>query len=405
MPPEGGAAVSGVEINTAILNGYNSEKKVYGTTTGKYDAVGKVLKQMTAEELEKVEAGDEAAVGGDSRRREDIVELSADGKQMAAETRNSNLFDILSRDYPEITILAESQNGTHDVREIAAQLGKGIYLVVSQEFLERMKRSPEDYETCKSVLKETLQRLTSGENGGGVSQGAYLTGSEAFSWYVPEQSKENVGEIIAEAANKKGSNTINQVSEIGTQQSATDFKRAATVSYSTANHYSRMAKAGSKGEVRMVMSDAYRSINNLRMAAVFGEDKESMKARQAIRSLQKLLARGGKKIKKLEREEILDVRKKRAEKARKEKQVRQIKIEQKKMRSARKASDYRLIREGISEEYKILGVRNGRNDYKSEHLFGNFDSHISGVVDIGAGMTGVADFSAADVVVSSEMTF
>lgn len=363
------------------------------------------MQQENEDVTEKTSGESETAVGFDSRRREDSVELSADGKQIAAETRNSNLFDILSRDYPEITILAEGQNGTHNVREIAAQLGKGAYVVVSQEFLERMGRSKEDYETCKSVLKEALQRLSSGENGGTVSQGVYLSESKAVTWYVPDQSDAETVKKMVEATKEKVGNSFNEVSEIGMQQSAVDYRRPVVVSYSTAKHFSSMARAGSKGEVQMVMSDVYQSINNLRVVAVYGEEKERVKARQAIRSLQKLLAKGGRKIKKLGQEEILSVRKKRAEKAQKEKKVRQIKIELKKMRSARKGSDYRLIQEGISEEYRILGNRHGRNEYEYDRLAGSFDPYAGGTADIGMGLAGGADFSAADVVVSSETTF
>ena len=343
--------------------------------------------------------------GYGARPSADSVELSADRNPPVSESMITDLFDILSQDYPGIAILEERPGGTHDVKKMAVELGKGTYVIVSREFLERMGRSQEDYEACKSVLMEALRRLAAGSKDM-ESQGVYLRESSAVSWYVPDRSESEALKKAIEASGQKGGGTAAVVSGTGMHQSAeNDYRKPVTVSYSTMNHFSGMARAGSKGEVKKVLSDVHRSINNLRLAAVYGDEKERMKARRAMRSLQKLLARGSRKIRKLDQEEILNVRRKKAERNRKEKKVRQITLELKKRRSSRKGADYRLIQEGISDTYMILGSKRGRSDYEQDRLVGSFDPYTAGTLDLGVGMTGGGDFSEAEVVVSSEIAF
>ena len=123
-----------------------------------------------------------------------------------------------------------------------------------------------------------------------------------------------------------------------------------------------------------------------------------------MRSLQKLLTRGSRKLRKLDQEELLGIRKKHAEKARKEKRVRQIKLELKKRRSARKGADYRLIREGISDTYRILGGKSDRKDYELEREM-SAGLYGGGAVDAGAAMGGGMEFSASEVVIMPEVEF
>lgn len=338
------------------------------------------------------------------RRNRDIAELSSGRNPAAAETAISDLFNILSKDYPGITILSKKQGGAHDIRQMAAQLGQGTYLVVSQEFLDRMARSREDYEACKTALTEALKRLSAG--GEGVeARGTYLGETKAVSWYVPEQAETDAAKKMADALKNSLTSSSGSL-EGGIQKtSENDFTKRVHVSYSSMNHFSGLARADSKVAVKKVMSDVHRSINNLRLATVYGSEKERVKAGKAMRSLQKLLARGSRKIRKLDQEELLGVRKKHAEKARKEKRVRQIKLELKKRRSARKGADYRLIREGLSDQYMLLGDRRGRKDYEPAFPGENILLYGGGIADIGAGMSGGIEFTASEVVVSAETTF
>ena len=127
-----------------------------------------------------------------------------------------------------------------------------------------------------------------------------------------------------------------------------------------------------------------------------------MKAGRAIRSLQKLLARGNRKIRRLDRESSLKRQKKHAEKARKEKKVLQIRLEMKKSRSARYGADYRLVREGLADTCWILGA--ARHRTREEMRAKQALPGEAGIGD-GLGFTGLdgggeGSFHASDVVIS-----
>lgn len=398
--------MGGVDRSAALAKSYgNGNPGLYHTEAGQlkrspFISSGKI----ECPENLKTESGREDKAAAQSRRRNmDIAELSSERYPSISETEISDLFHILSKDYPGITILAEKQGGTHNIRQMAAELGRGTYLVVSREFMERMARSREDYDACRTALTGALRQLSAGGKGM-EAQGIYLSESKAVSWYVPLQTETDTAKKIADAL-KKNLAASSGSPENGAQKPAdNDFRKRVHVSYSSLNHFSSLARAGSKGEVKKVMSDVHRSINNLRLAAVYGDEKERVKAGRAMRSLKKLLARGSKKIRKLDQEELLEVRKKHAEKARKEKRARQIKLELKKRRSSRKGADYGLIREGLSDQYMILGDRHSRKDYEPKFPGENADFY-GGFTDIGAGMSVGMEFTASEVIVSGETVF
>lgn len=399
--------MGGVDRSAALTKGYGKGNPgLYHTETGQVKRSPFISSgQIESPGNQKTVSGREHKPAAQIRRRNrDIAELSSDRNPSISETAISDLFNVFSKDYPDITLLLEKQGGTHDIRQMATELGSGTYLVVSREFLERMMRSPEDYEACKTALTEALRCLSAGGKGM-EARGTYLGETKAVSWYVPEQTETDAAKKMADAF-KKNLPASSGSPETGSQTpSENDFRKRVYVSYSSLNHFSGLARAGSKGEVRKVMSDVHRSINNLRLAAIYGDEKERVKAGRAMRSLQKLLARGSKKIRKLDQEELLGVQKKHAEKARKEKQVRQIKLELKKRRSARKGADYSLIREGLSDQYMILGDRRSRKDYEPKLPGENAVLYGGGFTDAGAGMSGGIEFTASEVVISSETTF
>lgn len=76
--------------------------------------------------------------------------------------------------------------------------------------------------------------------------------------------------------------------------------------YSVAGCYTRLATASTKGQVQDVMLTAWRSISELRMTSCFGEDEDCAKARVVIASMQKLLQRGNRKIRRLNEEDAVE---------------------------------------------------------------------------------------------------
>ncbi len=375
-------------------------------------------------------SGEREVMRGSASFSGDKVELSMDRSQPVPGSVISDYLHTLAQDCPEVSILVKEPGGesgagigTEELKRLAAGLGNGKYVVISQEFLERMGKNGEEFDRCVSILTDMIRRLAAGNDSAGghgtggripAGQGVWLDSDRAVFWSLPESSQTDFIKKMTEKSSSSRSGipeatVLHGMPESGQKTSKTDFRKPVNVSYSAMSHYSGLARAGSKGEVKKVMGDIHRSIGNLRLASCFGDEKERLKARQVLNSLQKLLARGNRKIKKLEEEELLGVRKKRAEKARKEKRVRQIKLELKKRRSARLRADSRLVQEGISDTYMIFGDWRNRNDYEAEHLeqSSDFISGAAGGIDVGmgTGAGGGGDFSSADVAITVEVAF
>jgi len=132
--------------------------------------------------------------------------------------------------------------------------------------------------------------------------------------------------------------------------SASKFQSPSPSSYSVAGCYTRLSVASTKAQVWDVMATARRSISELRMTSCFGEAEDRAKARAAIASMQKLLHRGNRKIRRLNEEEIVKLRSIWAEKAEERREELALKIELKRMRSKRISADSGIRAEGELED-------------------------------------------------------
>lgn len=221
------------------------------------------------------------------------------------------MLSSLQEKYPGIGIFITGELDKDSLRNAAASLGEGSYLLLSDSFLQKMQNSQEDYEKGKSILVQLLNRLSSSE-APGRAQGFYAAGQETLYW-TAEASADKSGQV------QKEQNT-NAFSWNGTRQDSSDisktiYSKSGKVSLKVISHsYNNLAGARTKGQVQTVMSRARRDIANLRLAASFGDSEERMKARTAISSMQKLLQRGGRKIRRLNEAELTALRQKRAQK-------------------------------------------------------------------------------------------
>ena len=86
-------------------------------------------------------------------------------------------------------------------------------------------------------------------------------------------------------------------------------------------------------------------------------DQQRVKASRALRSLQKLLGRSGRKMRKLERERLKAQEQKKAEKEHQDKRAFRLKQEKRRMRSARLGSDAGLVKEGHGDDFYIQAYR------------------------------------------------
>lgn len=129
-----------------------------------------------------------------------------------------------------------------------------------------------------------------------------------------------------------------------TPSAGSDPRVRVSVSLNVSSHFSRVARARTKGQVQEAVWDIYRSISNLKRAAACGDDQQRVKASRALRSLQKLLGRSGRKMRKLERERLKAQEQKKAEKEHQDKRAFRLKQEKRRMRSARLGSDACLVK-------------------------------------------------------------
>lgn len=331
----------------------------------------------------------------------DSVEFMA-SREPVSEEAVLDYLQGLKKDYPGVTILIQDREDTGDLKQLAASLGKGRFLVVTTEFLERMGLDEREYERCKAELKNMADWLALKGNTN-VSEGGYLDAEDKKTWVVPATGKQSSGQNMKFS----GTGSLLPGLENGVRKSEIDVRKHISVSYATSSHYGSLARAGTKGEVQKVLGDVHRSIGNLRLASCFGSEEERVKAGRAIRSLQKLLARGNKKIKRLDQESNLKLKEKHAEKERKEKKVLQIRLEMKKRRAARYRADYGLVQEGHADSFYILGAGKHRT-WEEERA----EKEIQGMGAMGDGFSspgleggGAVSFDASDVVISDGGSF
>lgn len=329
--------------------------------------------------------------GTENSRSSDVLELSADWMK-----QTEDFLDQMEKEYPGVSIIFRESVSGNSVPWLAAGLGAGTHLVLTRDFLERMGSSKEEFLKCKNAMTEILERLT-GEKGKVLANGAVLGGSSITPWSVPIPEGQEAG-FQFQASDQKFDFELS---------GANDWKKKFSVKYSSsgaAASYSRLAGAATKGQVRNVMGEAHRSMASLRMVIAFGDDKDAMKARSEIGSLQKLLVRSKRKIRRLDEETLIKIRKKRAQKQNELKKYRQMKLELEKKRSHRRSADSALRAEGMLED------ANRKLRFQEEKDRG-YEASVPVMPDMalpsgGVGaVSGGAAFAVSEVVTGAEISF
>lgn len=309
------------------------------------------------------------------------------------------LLSDLASGYPDIHISVIAGKTAEDVKGMAASLGRGKHLVISEEFLKRMYSSTEEYQKCGSMLEEIVGKLA-----GQASGGVFIGEKEAVFWAIGSGNNDQSGNLVQTNRGIQGrlSTGLSGGTAKG-QETGNKIKVTVPNNFSVSRYYAKMAGAKSQGQVRTVMSEAQRSIVNMHMAAALGEKEERLKAQRAIRSLYKLMARGGRKIGRLNREELLTAREKRAAREREEKARLQTAIELKKERKARIRADYALLKEGKADD---ASIRNCKLYRKARDAY--LENRISWSAALPSDMAGSdmgGEIAAADVAVMETVAF
>ena len=298
------------------------------------------------------------------------------------------MLEQLKKQYPGIVFHWAQEKDAGDLAALAVQAGTGVHLYLSREFVGRMGSSREDFSQCWSELVSAAGTL-SAKQGQTRAVGAFLGEDGTSYWSVQDKTEKEAVPVVSHTGAQE------------TPSAGSDPRVRVSVSLNVSSHFSRVARARTKGQVQEAVWDIYRSISNLKRAAACGDDQQRVKASRALRSLQKLLGRSGRKMRKLERERLDKVTK----------PVGHIALsfskEERSMRSARLGSDACLVKEGHGDDFYIQAYRRfSGTAYKWEYqmpagtMAGLFDAVPSG----GSGMAGTAEagFTAADVIVSGD---
>lgn len=305
---------------------------------------------------------DSAAISGDWQTKTDW------------QMETQQLIDNLRQSFPKIGILFSDNLSRTDLSRLAAALGEGSHLILSEDFLEKMSSGKDGFEAGKKALIDALQSLS--RQPAKIGKGAYLSGGKSLYWNlsVPEEIPEETKPDWQQEAERITS-MLERMKEMQQQQKDAkkkqkDFrKQTSAEDYQSAGSYARLASAGSKAQVQWVMSETRRKISNLRMAAALGDSEDKAKAQAAIRAHQTLLMRGGRKIRRLTEEELTQARKRRAEKNEEYEKALHLKIELNKQRSKRKTADYM-----IAEEGKLYDLNHGVFSSRKRHSYSPADA-------------------------------
>lgn len=256
----------------------------------------------------------------------------------------------LEKDFPQVQILIGTDLNANQLKHVAASLGEGKHLILSSDWLQQITSSPEAFEQGKQILRQVISGISKGEEDFSAL-GAYIDTEGVRVWHAKSSSEEPSPLEQLQKEYENMTKMLEKMKEETKKASDPDNKpfkvKVSNSAYSVSNVYSRLASAKSKSQVQSAMSEARRNIGTLRVVASMGTTQEKNKARAAMSSLQKVLLRGSRKIRRLNEEDLTRIRKKRAEK--KEQELR-LRIELQKKKNARRTADSAIAMEGHLED-------------------------------------------------------
>lgn len=307
----------------------------------------------------KITAMEDAVKNGSDRKPEkktDSVSLTEGWKAKSEwDSMVKKFLNQLSRDFPGIVIWTETGEdcGKDLVSEIAGEMGDGIYLILSDSFLESMKSGKESFEKKSSILIDVMRKLARSFQGGATA-GAYLEENQAVFWKVsekPENEQNAIQAFLKRQEEQKSSNPY------GESINSLRIKTACgPISYNTAAAYAKLAHAKNKGAIQNVMQQTHRQIASLRLLIAFSGDEDAAKAKAALRSYQKLLLRGNTKMRQLSEDQLTERKRKRAVEKEEQERAAFFADQVRRNRVSRSIRDGALIKEGQLEELQQMQV-------------------------------------------------
>lgn len=295
--------------------------------------------QSSAVRQERDKRADEAPVKTRRGAARDSVALQTDWQDTDWEAAVRDALESLQQSFPGIKIVTGTVQDKEELRKLAQSLGTGKHLVIDQRFLEQMSEGPEGFQKGY----ETLLRLLRTVNFSDIT-GVYVGEDKAVGWTYYESPP--VNEELEQAKQ-----LLRQFAQMNQprKEEPSPLLQAPPRNYSTKGKYNRLARAATVGQINVLVSDIYGTINSLQGEAMSGDGERAMKARRAIRSLRALAIRASRKITRLQAEQLLSAKKKRAEREQRQQEAAELRRAQRNARSKRMRADQNTAASGITQ--------------------------------------------------------
>ena len=306
----------------------------------------------------------------------------------------------LEKAYPELQIVV-SDNRTGSEQDLLArtlqEMKDGYVLFLSRDFMESLSSGEETYRIKTRAVLDAVRRLGAYRDGAGV----WLQEDAAvFLSRKPEEKKDNKSWIQDWCQRQE--QQMSDMMPSPSEQEVFRSKAISTAYYQSATAYSRLARAKTKSSAQTVITEIRQSISSLKLLTAYGDDKMREKAKKAIKSLEKLLLRANRKIRRFDEERLTDIRRKKAQEKGEAERALQAALELKKRQTSRAIGDGAIRTEGRLNNIDIPGYRNRlRDDWIKRQYRTSYDDWVTSVpvnTTMAADMMlSAAEFASADV--------
>ena len=259
-----------------------------------------------------------------------------------------SFLERLRSQYPKVQIMIEQPvSGERDIlSQVLDDMGDGAVLILSNEFLAGLHGGEESYDRRTKALIECLRKLA----GMGIGAGVWLEEDQAIFW---KQEREPA--VLKQIQKQDQEGTIWDMLPSPAEEEAKKFRISSSSSYQIAWAYNLMARAKTKTMVQNAMQEARRSIFALKLMTMFGSEKDQARAKAAIRSMEKLLLRGNRKLRRFSDEALTETRKKRAIEREQEEKALREELELRRQKKSRAIGDGAIYKEGQLESLNVPG--------------------------------------------------
>ncbi len=272
-----------------------------------------------------------------------------------AEELFGEFLDRLQKVYPELRIVISDGKAGNDYNLLSQTLrdmGDEYVLLLSRDFMESLGADEGSYRLRAQAVLEAVKRLGSYQQGAAVWMGE---DTAAFLVRQPDKKKEST-DWIKEWAQRQEKH-LSDMLPSPSEQELMKSRALSSAYYQTATAYSRLARAKTKTAAQSVVTEIRQSVSTLKLVAAYGDDKLRAKAKRAMKSLEKLILRANRKMRRFDEERLTDARKERAQEKRQKEREMQAELELKRRKTSRATGDGAILTEGRLNNVNIPGRR------------------------------------------------